>query len=49
MWKGHVLTSILVFTVCELGEKGETAEKGDLAALVLKKNLAISNFPLYLF
>ena len=39
----------LVLTVCKMGEEGETGEKCDLAALILKKKLANSNFPLYLF
>ena len=37
--EGSCFNLHLVFTVCELGEEGETGEKGDLAALVLKKNL----------
>ena len=47
--EGSCFNLHLVFTVCELGEEGETGENGDLAALVLKKNLDNSNFPLYLF
>ena len=47
--EGSCFNLHLVFAVCELGEEGETGENGDLAALVLKKKLANSNFPLYLF
>jgi hypothetical protein len=47
--EGSRFSRHLELTVCEMGEEGETGEKCDLAALVLKKKLANSNFPLHLF